>query len=114
MNVPEAKLDEHFATAYGIFAGTPTHTAVLRFTPERARWVVDEQWHPRQAGRFLDDGRYELQIPYSDARELIMDIFADRDKHPRPTIVVAIGNHTFSCLISFLWAKLLGSLDGVN
>jgi proteasome accessory factor C len=40
----------------------------------RARCVADEQWHSRQAGRFLDDGRYELQVPYSDSRELVMDI----------------------------------------
>ncbi len=74
LDVPEAKLDEHFAAAYGIFAGSPKQMAVLRFTAERARWVADEQWHPRQAGRFLDDGRYELQVPYSDPRELVMDI----------------------------------------
>jgi proteasome accessory factor C len=46
----------------------------LRFTAERARWVADERWHPRQTGSFLDDGRYQLQVPYSDPRELIMDI----------------------------------------
>ena len=40
----------------------------------RARWVADEQWHPRQTGRFLEDGRYELRVPYSDPRELVMDI----------------------------------------
>lgn len=74
LNVSESKLDEHFATAYGIFAGTPKQVALLRFTAERARWVADEQWHPRQAGRFLEDGRYELQVPYSDSRELVMDI----------------------------------------
>ena len=74
LNIPDPKLDEHFATAYGIFAGTPKYTALLRFTAERARWVADERWHPRQVGRFLDDGRYELQVPYSDPRELIMDI----------------------------------------
>lgn len=73
-NVPEKQLDGHFAAAYGIFAGTPAHTAVLRFTPERARWVAEEQWHPQQEGRFLEDGSYELQIPYSDPRELVMDI----------------------------------------
>jgi hypothetical protein len=32
---------------------------------------ADEQWHPQQAGRFLEDGRYELKVPYSDPRELI-------------------------------------------
>ena len=36
--------------------------------------MADEHWHPQQQGRFLEDGRYELRIPYADARELIMDI----------------------------------------
>ncbi len=73
-NVPQATLDRTLVTGYGIFAGVPKHTAILRFTPERARWVADERWHPQQRGRFLEDGRYELCIPYADARELIMDI----------------------------------------
>lgn len=73
-DVPEKQLDAHYASSYGIFAGKPKHTAVLRFTPERARWVADEHWHPQQQGRFLEDSRYELRIPYSDSRELIMDI----------------------------------------
>ena len=73
-DVPEKQLDAHYASSYGIFAGTPKHTAVLRFTPERARWVADEHWHPQQQGSILADGSYELRIPYSDSRELIMDI----------------------------------------
>ncbi len=67
-------LDRHFATAYGIFAGEPKEVAVLRFSPERARWVSEEAWHPRQEGRFLPDGSYELRLPYGDPRELVMDI----------------------------------------
>jgi predicted DNA-binding transcriptional regulator YafY len=74
INVAARKLDAHFATAYGIFAGTPDKAAVLRFTPECARWVADEEWHPKQEGRFEPDGSYELRIPYGDPRELIMDI----------------------------------------
>ena len=73
-DVPEAKLDEHFASAYGIFAGKADKTAILRFSAERARWVADERWHPQQVGQFLVDGRYELRIPYRDHRELVMDI----------------------------------------
>lgn len=73
-DIPEEQLDAHFASSYGIFAGKPEHTAVLRFTPKRARWVAEEQWHPQQQGRILDDGRYELRIPYSDPRELVMDV----------------------------------------
>lgn len=74
LDVPEAELDEHYATAYGIFGGKADKVAVLRFTPERARWVADEQWHPQQEGRWLDDGSYELRIPYREARELVMDV----------------------------------------
>ena len=71
---PEEELDEHYASAYGIFAGKANKTAVLRFSAERARWVADERWHPEQVGQFLTDGRYELRIPYRDDRELVMDI----------------------------------------
>lgn len=85
LDIPEERLHAHFATAYGIFAGEPGYHAVLRFTAERARWVADEQWHPRQQGRFLEDGRYELEISYSDPRELVMDVL----KHGRDVEVVA-------------------------
>ena len=70
----EAKLDEHFASAYGIFAGKADKTAILHFSAKRARWVADERWHPQQIGQFIGDGRYELRIPYRDHRELVMDI----------------------------------------
>lgn len=72
--IDEGRLDRYYATAYGIFAGNPKHTAVLRFTSEAARWVADEQWHPKQESKVLKDGGIELRIPYSDPRELIMDI----------------------------------------
>lgn len=74
LDLDDTALDAWLATAYGIFAGPATAEAVLRFTPERARWVAEERWHPHQRGRFLDDGRYELTLPYGDPRELILDI----------------------------------------
>ncbi|MBI5936677.1 MAG: WYL domain-containing protein [Betaproteobacteria bacterium] len=73
-DIADAELDRHFASAYGIFAGTPQHTAILHFTAERARWIADESWHPKQQSRWLADGRYELAIPYADPRELMLDI----------------------------------------
>ena len=73
-DVREADLDEHYASAYGIFGGKADKLAVLRFTPERARWVADERWHPQQEGKWLADGSYELRIPYREARELLMDV----------------------------------------
>jgi predicted DNA-binding transcriptional regulator YafY len=74
LDVPETELDDHYSTAYGIFGGKADKVAVLRFTPERARWVADEQWHPQQEGTWLSDGSYELQVPYREAHELVMDI----------------------------------------
>lgn len=74
VDLPSMELDEYFGTAYGIFAGKADKTAVLRFSAERARWVADERWHPRQVGSFLSDGRYELRIPYCESYELVMDI----------------------------------------
>lgn len=72
--VSDDKLNQHYGDAYGIFSGKATHTAVLRFTAEAARWVSKEQWHPRQSGQFELNGSYTLEVPYSDTRELIMDI----------------------------------------
>jgi len=71
--ISDKNLDSHYATAYGIFAGKPGKKAILRFTPERSRWVSEEIWHPNQASR-VENGCYVLTIPYSDSRELVMDI----------------------------------------
>jgi predicted DNA-binding transcriptional regulator YafY len=68
------ELDEELASGYGIFAGKDVQWAVLKFTPERAKWVASEKWHPEQIGIFLEDGSYRLEVPYSDERELIMDV----------------------------------------
>lgn len=73
-DIPDDELDSHYAEGYGIFAGPSKATAVLLFSADRARWVAEEQWHPRQQSRFLPDGRYELSFPYSDPTELVMDI----------------------------------------
>jgi predicted DNA-binding transcriptional regulator YafY len=69
-----ADLDRQLGAGYGIFGGAPKAWAVLRFTPERARWVRREVWHPAQEGKDLPDGGYELTVPYADERELVGDI----------------------------------------
>lgn len=73
-DISDAELDRVLGSGYGIFSGEKTDTAVLRFSPERARWVASEQWHPKQKGRFEADGYYVLEIPYSDPREILMEI----------------------------------------
>ena len=61
-------------SGYGIFGGAVKGWAKLKFTPERARWVKHEEWHPEQKGLEEKDGSYILEIPYSDERELVGDI----------------------------------------
>jgi predicted DNA-binding transcriptional regulator YafY len=73
-DLPDAELDRVLGAGYGIFAGAETQTAVLRFTPESARWVADEVWHSRQRGRIEADGSYVLELPYSREPELVMDL----------------------------------------
>lgn len=68
------ELDLFTHASFGIFSGVATNWAVLQFDPEPARWVADEHWHPEQIAQWLPDGKYELQIPYSDDRELVMEI----------------------------------------
>ena len=74
--VPRKTLENVLGPGYGIFTGheREKRLAKLRFTPERARWVASESWHPEQQGSWLEDGCYILEFPYFDDRELIMDI----------------------------------------
>lgn len=69
----EQELDRYVNAAFGIFTGTANAWAVLRFREPAARWVADEQWHPEQLGVWEGDN-FVLQVPYSDPRELLMDI----------------------------------------
>jgi len=73
-DISEKRLNEILGSGYGIFSGKATQWATLHFTPEISRWVSNESWHPKQKGRYLDDGCYELKIPYSKDTELLMDI----------------------------------------
>ncbi len=73
-DIDNAQLDAHLAGSYGIFSGAPKGVATIVFSARAARWVADEHWHSQQQGRWLADGRYELRVPYSAARELLMDV----------------------------------------
>ena len=73
-DVAEKHLNEILGSGYGIFSGKDVKWATLRFSAKRARWVAAEKWHPKQEGKFLEDGSYELRVPYSNDPELLMDI----------------------------------------
>ena len=66
----EAELDQ----GYGIFAGGQTQNATLVFSAEAAQWVAREEWHAAQRSEWLPDGRWQLELPYVDATELLMDL----------------------------------------
>jgi len=72
--VSPEELSEHFDQSYGIFSGPAENLAELRFTPEMARWIAEENWHPDQQGHFETDGSWLLKLPFSSSRELVMDI----------------------------------------
>ena len=69
----EHTLDRYVGASFGIFGGEARAWAVLHFTPQAARWAAEEEWHPEQKGEWKEGG-YELQVPYADGQELIMDI----------------------------------------
>ena len=73
-DIDEAELNQHLAGSYGIFSGPPKGWATIVFSAKAARWVADEHWHSQQQGKHLADGRYELKVPYSAPRELLMDV----------------------------------------
>lgn len=73
--VPQDELEAHLATSYGIVHGEgDVRWAKLRFTADRARWVASEVWHPEQRTRREPNGRYTLEVPYRDDRELLLEI----------------------------------------
>ena len=74
IDVADTELDQVLGSGYGIFAGKAVQWARLRFTPERAKWVAAEVWHPKQRGAFDAEGHWLLELPYADPRELVMDI----------------------------------------
>jgi predicted DNA-binding transcriptional regulator YafY len=72
----EAEMD----AGYGIYAGGRRLWATLVFDTQAAPWVSREQWHAEQKGRWLEDGRYELTVPYTEDTEIVMDILRHGDQ----------------------------------
>jgi len=72
--VSEKVMSGHYDSSYGIFSGPAENTAKLKFTAEMSRWIAEEQWHPDQHGSYDEQGAWTLELPFSSARELVMDI----------------------------------------
>ena len=91
--LPLAQVQAAMDAGYGIYAGGAQRWATLVFNPQAAQWASREEWHPEQRGRWLEDGSYELCLPYVDDTELVMDILRQGEQlrvtHP-PELVEAV------------------------
>jgi len=74
LEVPIDEVRAQMDAGYGIYAGARAQWARLRFDAQAAAWVSREEWHPQQRGRWLADGAWELEVPYSNETELVMDV----------------------------------------
>jgi predicted DNA-binding transcriptional regulator YafY len=73
---PVAKklVEEIMGRDFGIYSGNERKLAKLLFTAKQAPWVRSETWHKDQVGESTDDGGFLLTVPYSDPRELVLEI----------------------------------------
>jgi len=74
ISIDVKKIDDLIGGNFGIYAGGNRQWAKLKFTPVQARWVESEVWHPEQKTSALEDGSYLMEIPYSDPKELMLEI----------------------------------------
>jgi len=72
--LPKKEVEQFVGKGYGIFSGEDVQWATLRFSPERARWVSRETWHPMQKTQIDAAGHLVMQVPFTDTREFAMDI----------------------------------------
>jgi predicted DNA-binding transcriptional regulator YafY len=72
--VPKEQVENAIGHDFGIYSGNDRQWAKLLFTVRQAPWVTSETWHPEQNGELMQDGSYLLTIPYSDQRELMLEI----------------------------------------
>jgi predicted DNA-binding transcriptional regulator YafY len=73
-DISEDRLNKTLASGYGIFGGEKVQWAKLKFSPTAARWVSSERWHKDQRTHEEKDGGYLIEVPFSNSRELLMDI----------------------------------------
>ena len=73
-DIAQRSVNAALGPGYGIFSGATVRWAKLRFSAERARWVSRELWHPLQRTAQDENGRLILEVPFTDMRELSMDI----------------------------------------
>jgi predicted DNA-binding transcriptional regulator YafY len=79
-DVPLARVAASMDAGYGIYAGGKRQWATLLFNAMAAQWASREEWHPEQKSQWHADGQFEMQLPYVDDNELLMDVLRQGDQ----------------------------------
>jgi len=74
INIEVKLIDELMGRDFGIYSGGERQWAKLKFTPVQTRWVQAEVWHSEQKTTINEDGSLIMEIPYSNSKELMLDI----------------------------------------
>lgn len=72
--LPKAEVDEVLNTGFGAYVGEKRKTAVLDFSPDRARALLRLTWHDESEGTWLENGWYRVSVAYNNERALVKDI----------------------------------------
>lgn len=71
---PKAEWQPYLQDTFGIFQNRESFDVVLRFTPERSRWVKEEIWHEGQREEIEQDGSLVRTIVTPHEAEIMMEI----------------------------------------
>jgi predicted DNA-binding transcriptional regulator YafY len=71
---PKNQIEDLIGRDFGLYSGKARQWAKLLFSSRQAPWVQAETWHPEQKSETTENGGYLLVVPYSDPRELILEI----------------------------------------
>jgi predicted DNA-binding transcriptional regulator YafY len=74
LTVEQDRIDAMIGDNFGLYSGHDRQWAKLKFSAVQARWAQAEIWHPEQKSTSLEDGSYILEVPYSNDKELILEI----------------------------------------
>ena len=74
LSIDVKMVDALIGRNFGIYSGGERQWAKLKFTALQARWVQAEVWHAEQKTTLKDDGSLVIEIPYSNPKELMLDI----------------------------------------
>jgi predicted DNA-binding transcriptional regulator YafY len=71
---------KYFLSTFGLYKGKTTKEVILRFTPEKSKWIKDQIWHKTQKVKLLKDGSFEISFPVSDFSEIKREILKHGDE----------------------------------